>query len=160
MGTLIPAPTPRWCSAPPSYLVSPAFRLWLSLLSKWPFWVLSRDEQLHGPSMRGRRAQNSRVSSQLHCLTIQHLTQNLTLILVLSGSQNYSGRSLKIKVLRADSFQVSLTPGEESCAIPTILCFITGRNTAWHLQDWSQPSWVLALTICFLGNLLCTCLCS
>nr|XP_017520694.2 stereocilin [Manis javanica] len=35
-----------------------------------------------------------------------------------------------------------------------------GRNTAWHLQDWSQPAWALALTICFLGNLLCTCLCS
>ncbi|MXQ86034.1 hypothetical protein E5288_WYG010201 [Bos mutus] len=29
-----------------------------------------------------------------------------------------------------------------------------GRSTAWGLQDWSQPSWALALTICFLGNLL------
>lgn len=34
---LIPVPTPRWCSAPPSYLVSQVFRLWLSLLNKWPF---------------------------------------------------------------------------------------------------------------------------
>ncbi|KAK2498632.1 hypothetical protein MC885_008088 [Smutsia gigantea] len=33
-----------------------------------------------------------------------------------------------------------------------------GRNTAWHFQDGSQPSWALALTICFLGNLLCACL--
>ncbi|XP_073656972.1 stereocilin isoform X9 [Tursiops truncatus] len=29
-----------------------------------------------------------------------------------------------------------------------------GRSTAWGLQDWSQPSWALALTIYFLGNLL------
>ncbi|XP_039088804.1 stereocilin isoform X2 [Hyaena hyaena] len=29
-----------------------------------------------------------------------------------------------------------------------------GRSTAWGLQDWSQPSWAMALTICFLGNLL------
>uniref|UniRef100_A0A8C0AB71 Stereocilin n=1 Tax=Bos mutus grunniens TaxID=30521 RepID=A0A8C0AB71_BOSMU len=29
-----------------------------------------------------------------------------------------------------------------------------GQSTAWGLQDWSQPSWALALTICFLGNLL------
>nr|XP_035975933.1 stereocilin isoform X1 [Halichoerus grypus] len=33
-----------------------------------------------------------------------------------------------------------------------------GRSTAWGLQDWSQPSWAMALTICFLGNLLQTCL--
>ena len=33
----IPILTPRWCSAPPSYLVSQVFRLWLSLLNKWPF---------------------------------------------------------------------------------------------------------------------------
>ncbi|XP_077620649.1 stereocilin isoform X3 [Crocuta crocuta] len=31
---------------------------------------------------------------------------------------------------------------------------IAGRSTAWGLQDWSQPSWAMALTICFLGNLL------
>uniref|UniRef100_A0A8C0Z2X4 Stereocilin LRR domain-containing protein n=1 Tax=Canis lupus familiaris TaxID=9615 RepID=A0A8C0Z2X4_CANLF len=29
-----------------------------------------------------------------------------------------------------------------------------GRSTAWGLQDWSQPSWAMALTICFLGNLI------
>uniref|UniRef100_A0A673V766 Stereocilin n=1 Tax=Suricata suricatta TaxID=37032 RepID=A0A673V766_SURSU len=29
-----------------------------------------------------------------------------------------------------------------------------GRSTAWGLQDWSQPSWAMALAICFLGNLL------
>ncbi|XP_032337227.1 stereocilin isoform X2 [Camelus ferus] len=29
-----------------------------------------------------------------------------------------------------------------------------GRSRAWSLQDSSQPSWTLALTICFLGNLL------
>nr|XP_031528710.1 stereocilin [Vicugna pacos] len=29
-----------------------------------------------------------------------------------------------------------------------------GRSRAWGLQDSSQPSWTLALTICFLGNLL------
>ncbi|KAF3830465.1 hypothetical protein GH733_004284 [Mirounga leonina] len=33
-----------------------------------------------------------------------------------------------------------------------------GRSTAWGLQDWSQPSWAMALTTCFLGNLLQTCL--
>uniref|UniRef100_A0A2K6NWQ6 Stereocilin n=1 Tax=Rhinopithecus roxellana TaxID=61622 RepID=A0A2K6NWQ6_RHIRO len=29
-----------------------------------------------------------------------------------------------------------------------------GRSTAWGLQDWSQPSWSLVLTISFLGHLL------
>uniref|UniRef100_A0A8C4LDI6 Stereocilin n=1 Tax=Equus asinus TaxID=9793 RepID=A0A8C4LDI6_EQUAS len=28
------------------------------------------------------------------------------------------------------------------------------RSTAWGLQNWSQPCWTLALTICFLGSLL------
>ncbi|XP_054571532.1 stereocilin [Eptesicus fuscus] len=29
-----------------------------------------------------------------------------------------------------------------------------GRSTACGFQNWSQPSWILALAICFLGNLL------
>lgn len=58
----------------------------------------------------------------------------------------------------ADSFHISVVPGEQSCNIPSILCLIIGRSTAWGLQDWSQPSWAMALTICFLGNLLQTCL--
>lgn len=47
-----------------------------------------------------------------------------------------------------------MAPVEQSCDILSILCLIIGRSTAWGLQDWSQPSWALALTIYFLGNLL------